>query len=313
MSTQHAADHPRPSTRARELVRGAYDLHVHTGPDLMPRSASDLDLAYRCRERGLAGFVIKSHYVPSAPRAALVRSLVPEVRVLGSIVLNAAVGGINSVAVEIAAREGARIVWMPTFDSANEMLGHASLPPGSKPPQWARLQQEMREQGVKNDPVRVLDEEHKVLPAVRDVLRSIAKHDLVLATGHLGRDEIFAVVEAARAEGVRHIIITHPEFPSQNLSAEDQSALARQGAFLERCFVTPYSGKISWERMFANIRAVGPEHSVLSTDLGQPDNPPIEDGLPLMVDRLLEGGFSEEEIVTMAVTNTIRLATGGEK
>jgi hypothetical protein len=312
MSAQHTSDHPRPSTRARELVRGAYDLHVHTGPDLMPRSASDLDLAYRCRERGLAGFVIKSHYVPSAPRAALVRSLVPEVRVLGSIVLNAAVGGINSVAVEIAAREGARIVWMPTFDSANEMLGHASLPAGSKPPQWARLQQEMREQGVKNDPVRVLDEEHKILPAVRDVLRSIAKHDLVLATGHLGRDEIFAVVEAARAEGVRQIVITHPEFPSQNLSAEDQVALARQGAFLERCFVTPYSGKISWERMFANIRAVGPEHSVLSTDLGQPDNPPIEDGLPLMVDRLLEGGFSEEEIITMAVTNTKLLATGGE-
>ncbi len=312
MSAQHAPDHPRPSTRARELVRGAYDLHVHTGPDLMPRSASDLDLAYRCRERGLAGFVIKSHYVPSAPRAALVRSLVPEVRVLGSIVLNAAVGGINSVAVEIAAREGARIVWMPTFDSVNEMLGHATHPAGSKPPQWARLQQEMREQGVKSDPVRVLDEEHKILPEVREVLRSVAKHDLVLATGHLGRDEIFAVVEAARAEGVRHIVITHPEFPSQNLSAEDQIALARQGAFLERCFVPVHTGKVSWERMFANIRAAGPEHSVLSTDLGQPDNPPIEDGLPLMVDRLLDGGFSEDEIITMAVTNTVQLATGGE-
>ncbi|HEY7417612.1 MAG TPA: DUF6282 family protein [Ktedonobacteraceae bacterium] len=313
MSARHISDHPRPSERARELVRGAYDLHVHTGPDLMPRSASDLDLAYRCGERGLAGFVIKSHYVPSAPRAALVRSLVPEVRVLGSIVLNAAVGGINSVAVEIAAREGARIVWMPTFDSANEMLGHASHPAGSKPPQWARLQQEMREQGVRNDPVRVLDEEHGVLPEVREVLSSIAKHDLVLATGHLGRDEIFTVVEAALAAGVRHIIITHPEFPSQSLSAEDQVALAQQGAFLERCFVTPYSGKISWERMFANIRAAGPEHSVLSTDLGQPDNPPIEDGLPLLVDHLLAGGFSEEEVVRMAVTNTVRLATGGEK
>src|SRR5215472_17825261 len=93
--------HAEPSAHARELVRGAFDLHVHTGPDLLPRSASDLDLAYRCRERGLAGFVIKSHYMPSAPRAALVRSLVPEVHVLGSITLNAAVGGMNTVAVEI--------------------------------------------------------------------------------------------------------------------------------------------------------------------------------------------------------------------
>src|ERR671923_2541390 len=98
MNAQRTSDHPQPSIRARDLVRGAYHLHVHTGPDLLPRSASDLDLAYRCRERGLVGFAIKSHYIPSAPRAALVRALVPEVHVLGSITLNAAVGGINTVA-----------------------------------------------------------------------------------------------------------------------------------------------------------------------------------------------------------------------
>lgn len=311
MSKERTPEHPRPSARARELVRGAYDLHVHTGPDLLPRSASDLELAARCRERGLAGFVIKSHYVPSAPRAALVRELMPDVHALGSIVLNAAVGGINTVAVEIAARAGARIVWMPTFDGANEMSGHGSLPPGVKQPQWARLQQELREQGIRSEPVAVIDEEGRVLPEVRSVLRTIARHQLVLATGHLGRDEIFAVVEAALAEGVQQIIITHPDYPSQDLSSEDQAALARRGAFLERCFAPSYSGKASWERLYAGIRATGPEHSFLSTDLGQPDNPPIEDGLPLLVDRLLAAGFADEEVITMAVTNTVRLARGG--
>jgi hypothetical protein len=313
MTTQRTSDHPQPSQRARDLVRGAYDLHVHTGPDLLPRSASDLDLAYRCREHGLAGFVIKSHYIPSAPRAALVRSLVPEVHALGSVVLNSAIGGINPVAVEISARAGARFAWMPTFDGANEMSGHASLPPGVKQPQWARLQQELREQGVRSGPVAVVDGEGRVLPEVQSVLRAVAKHQLVLATGHLGRDEIFAVVEAALAEGVQQIIITHPDYPSQNLSAEDQAALARKGAFLERCFAPSYTGKVSWERLFATIRATGPEHSFLATDLGQPDNPPIEDGLPLMVDQLLAAGFSEAEVITMTVTNTVRLATGGEK
>lgn len=310
MNAQRTPDHPQPSAKARDLVRGAYDLHVHTGPDLLPRSASDLDLAYRFRERGLAGFVIKSHYIPSAPRAALVRSLVPEVQVLGSVVLNSAVGGINTVAVEISARAGARIVWMPTFDGANEMSGHASHPPGVKQPQWARLQQELREQGVKSGPVAVVDADGRVLPEVKNVLRAIAKHHLVLATGHLSRDEIFAVVDAALSEGVPQIIVTHPDYPSQNLSAEDQAALARKGAFLERCFVPSYSGKVSWERLFANIRAAGPEHSFLATDLGQPDNPPIEDGLPLLVDHLLAAGFSEAEVITMAVTNTVKLATG---
>ncbi len=310
MNTQ---SHPRPSARARELVRGAYDLHVHTSPDIMPRSASDLELAHRFRQWGLAGFVIKSHYVPTAERAAQVRSLVPDIHVLGSITLNSAVGGMNILAVEIAAREGARIVWMPTVDAVNEMAEQFSLPPGAKRPQWARLQHELRNQGVKSEPVRVVDEERQVLPEVRSVLRSIATHDLVLATGHLDRDEIFAVLEAAFAEGVRQIIVTHPEYPAENLSAEDQAALAGRGAFLERCFTTPYTGKISWERMCANIRASGPEHSFLSTDLGQPTNPPIEDGLALMADQLLAAAFSEEEIYTMAVTNTVRLATGREK
>src|SRR5438132_12089268 len=136
MNTQ---SHPRPSVLARELVRGAYDLHVQTSPGIMPRSASDLELAHRCRQWGLAGFVIKSHYVPTAERAALVRSLVPDVDVLGALVLNCAVGGMNTMAVEIAARAGARIVWMPTVDAVNEMTERSSLPPGAKPPQSAPL------------------------------------------------------------------------------------------------------------------------------------------------------------------------------
>lgn len=303
-------NHPHPSARARELVRGAYDLHVHTGPDLLPRSATDLEFAHRCQQVGLAGFVIKSHYVPTAARAALVRMLVPDIQAIGSVVLNTSVGGMNVMAVEVAAREGARIVWMPTVDTIDEVAGHVDLPPGSKRPQWARLQQELREQGIESGPVRVLDEEQHVLPATRRVLHSIAAHHLVLATGHLNRNEIFAVVDAALEEGVHSIIITHPEYPVQNLSAEDQIALAQKGAFLERCFAPSFSGKVPWERMFANIRASGPEHSFLSTDLGQPDNPPIEDGLALMADRLLAAGFSEAEIRLMAVTNTVQLATG---
>ncbi|MBV9230441.1 MAG: cytosolic protein [Chloroflexi bacterium] len=300
----------QPSPRARDLVRGAYDLHVHTAPDLMPRAITDVELARRCEQWGQAGFVIKSHYVPTAERAALIRRLLPDSNVLGAITLNNPVGGMNVLAVEIAAREGARIVWLPTFDAVNEPAGRVPPAPGAKLPFWAKFQHELKAQGVESPPVHVVDEANNVLPQTRAVLQAIAKHHLVLATGHLGRDEIFAVVDAALQEGIQHIIITHPEFPSQNLSTEDQSALAERGAFLERCFTTPYSGKVSWERMFHNIRETGPEHSFLSTDLGQPDNPSPEDGLALMVDRLLEAGFSEEEIHTMVITNTRRMATG---
>jgi hypothetical protein len=65
---------------------------------------------------------------------------------------------------------------------------------------------------------------------------------------------------------------------------------------------------VAWERWLANIRAAGPEHSVLASDLGQVGNPPVEDGLALLADRLLAAGFSEDEVRLMAVSNTRRLA-----
>ena len=153
----------------------------------------------------------------------------------------------------------------------------------------------------------MLDDDGGLRPETRDVLATVAAHGLLLATGHLSRDEIVAVVDAAVEEGVDEIVITHPEFPSQNLSADEQT-LARKGALLERTFTTPHTGKVPWERWLGNIRAVGAEHSVLASDLGQVDNPPVEDGLALLADRLLDAGFGEDEVHTMAVTNTRRLA-----
>jgi len=302
--------YPPPSDRARRLLEGAYDLHVHSGPDTMRRIASDLEIAAAFQRHGLAGYLIKSHYTSTTGKAALAREAVPGVDVLGSITLNAAVGGMNAMAVEIAAREGARLVWFPTVDAVNEPAGREDPKPGAKLPFWAKLQQELRAEGVISDPVAVVDAGGSVLPAVRTVLRSIAKHDLILATGHLGRDEIFAVVDAAVEEGVRRIVVTHPEFPSQDLSADDQIALAAKGAYLERCFTTAHSGKVTWERMFENVRAAGVERSLLTTDLGQPDNPRVEDGLALMVDRFLAAGFGDDEVRLMATENSRMLARG---
>lgn len=305
-------DHPIPSERARRLLRGAYDLHVHINPDVIERRISDVALARRFAELGMAGFVLKSHYVPTAERAAVVRGVVPGVDVLGALVLNNPIGGLNAVAVEIAARQGARIVWMPTTDALNEEQEHAMRPAGAKLPLWARLQAELQERGIAPPPVRVVDADGAVLPETRAVLKVIAQHQLVLATGHLGRDEIFAVVDAAREAGVRQIVVTHPDYPTQNLSIADQRQLAERGALLERCVAPAYSGKVAWERLFAAIRATGPVHSVLSTDMGQPANPPVEDGLGIIADRLFAAGFGDEDVHTMAVANSVRLATGKE-
>jgi hypothetical protein len=300
--------HPTPSERARALVRGAVDYHVHVAPDFVARRIDDLELARRCLETGQAGFGLKSHYCATAERAKVVAAAVPGVVVLGTITLNRSVGGLNPLAVEVAARQGARIVWFPTVSAVNEQ--DEVLRPGAhaKVPVWVEFELSLRETGLASEPVPVVDERGALLPETLEVLDVVARNELVLCTGHLGRDEVFRLVEAAVERGIREIVVTHPEFPSQSISPDDQVELAELGALMERAFTTPYTGKVSWERVFEATRAVGPERTVWATDLGQTANPPVEDGLALMADRFLAAGFEEDEIRTMAVANTRRIA-----
>ena len=147
-----------------------------------------------------------------------------------------------------------------------------------------------------------------MLPETRDVLRVVARHGLVLATAHLARDDAFAVVEAAFEEGVAHVVVTHPEFTSQRFSVEDQVALVERGCLIERCLSTPLSGKSSFEHVFDGVRAVGLERNFFSSDFGHPHYPPVEDGLAMWADRLLDAGFGEDETREMIVAGLRRVA-----
>ena len=287
---------------------GAYDLHVHVAPDVPPRRIDDRMLVERFKEAGLGGFALKSHYTSTAERAQIVSALEPGVEAVGTLTLNRAVGGLNALAVEIAAREGARIIWMPTVDSRAETAGRTEPKPGDKVPQWARLQHDLRELGLGVEPVHATDPDGQLLPETRDVLRAIARHGLILASGHLDRDDTFAVVEGALEEGVEHVVITHPEFPCQDFSIEDQIALAERGCLLERCLTTPWSGKTTWEHVFEGVRAVGTERTLFSSDLGNPDYPAVEDGLAIWADRLLDAGFGENDVQRTIVVQSRRLA-----
>jgi hypothetical protein len=303
-----AARDRTPSDHGRMLVRGAVDYHVHVAPDFTSRRITDVDLARRCLQTGQAGFGLKSHYTSTAERAQVVAAAVPGVVVLGTITLNRSVGGLNPLAVEVAARQGARVVWFPTVSAVNEQ--HEVLESGRHEtvPVWVAFELSLREAGLMCDPVPVVDDRGRLLPEANEVLDVIARHGLVLCTGHLGRDEIFRLVETAAERGIRDIVVTHPEFPSQSIVPDDQIELAALGALMERAFTTPHTGKVAWERVFEATRAVGPECTVWATDLGQSSNPPVEDGLALMADAFLADGFTDDEIRTMAVANTRRVA-----
>jgi hypothetical protein len=294
------------SSQAWESIHGAYDLQVHVAPDIIARRIDDLGLAAEFLERGLKGFVLKSHYMSTAERAKVVTAAVPGIRAYGAITLNHSVGGLNPVAVDIAGRSGAKIVWFPTVDAENETAG---LPTGDnkKLPFWAEIQREISAMGISPPRMTVLDGGSQISQAARSCIELIAKHDMVLATGHLGRHEIFPLVKTAREMKVRKVLVTHAEFPSQNLTAEEQVQLAEAGAYIEHCFTTMHTGKATWAGVIDAIHAVGPERCLLSTDLGQTINPPVAEGFALFAQTLLDGGFPVKDIQRMAVTNSAAL------
>src|SRR6266853_3543671 len=176
MSTTDAKITEAISDRAWEAIHGGYDLQVHVAPDVIERRTDDVDLAKDFLSHGLKGFVLKSHYIPTAERAKVVCRAVPGIQAYGAITLNHSLGGLNPVAVELAGRSGTKIVWMPTVDAANETAGR---PDGTKKhlPFWAKIQLELAATGISPPPITVTDEAGNLTAQARTCLELISKHD----------------------------------------------------------------------------------------------------------------------------------------
>jgi hypothetical protein len=284
------------------IISGAYDLHVHAGPDLMPRKADDMEIAQIICKSGMAGFVAKSHYFCTAERAKIANKLYPGCRTIGSLTLNAAVGGINPSAVEMAGRAGAKIVFFPTADSKHEReyvfsTGYEAIP------YWAHILNELKDQGILLPPVDFF-QDGKLLPCVYDVLDAIARHKMILATSHISHEECFALVKAAKERKVDRIIITHVDFPSTFYTAEEQKELAKSGAYMEHCFTTWKTNKVEFAVAAGQIKALGAGQVVISSDVGQTKNVFPDEALRTYAERLIkEAGMPETDVRKMLVTN----------
>ena len=249
-------------------LAGVIDLHIHTAPDVRPRGVTDLEAAQQARNAGMRGILIKSHVTCTADRAQIAEGQVDGVRVFGGLVLNEQVGGLNPAAVESALALGASIVWLPTF--------------GGQP----------------RTGVTVLGEDGQLRPVVRDVIALVRDADRTLATGHIGFQESLAVVTAAREMGLFSVLITHPEWYGVDLNTEQLQALAGDRVFFEHCYLNGRD-RAGLERIAAQIRAVGSESTVLTTDLGQTGNPSPVKGMRAYIADLLGVGFTPTEVGRM--------------
>ena len=282
----------------RQLLEGAVDTHVHTAPDVNPRKLNDLEAAQAARAAGMAGLVLKNHFLPTPLRARLAESQVPGVRVLGGVVLNHPVGGMKPWAVEATAAAGGTVVWMPTIQSANQIAYNAE--PGENPLHPLRFDKQGWPAAV-----QVFDQHGQPTAATLAVLEVIRDRNLVLATGHLSAVEVERLVTRAHAMGLRRMVATHPDAPLIALPLELQRRLAGRGMLFERTFNwlrPPYSA-LTAPQQAEIIRAVGVASTIMATDFGQPFNLPPVEGLETYAREMLEQGFSAAEIRRMLSDN----------
>jgi hypothetical protein len=209
-------------------------------------------------------------------RAWISRQLVPEVAVFGGITLNPPVGGLNRFAVESAIRLGAKIVWLPTLFSSRH------------------LAMEGKSGGIET----VLG--NKVVPEMVDILKVIAEQNVILSTGHLSSHEVAVVVEEAVKQGVRKIVVTHPEHAVVQMTIiQQKQLLAAYPIIFERCYAQPAGGgryKLNFADNLQAIQEVGYTSTVISTDCGQIENPPWSEAISQYIDYLTDHGVAQHEI-----------------
>lgn len=268
------------------MLKGVYDLHIHTSPDVVPRKCGDIELGRRLTAAGMAGCAIKSHYFDTAARAALLQEQFPHLHIAGGVTLNRSVGGVNPDAVERSAQAGGKLVWFPTLE--------------------ARAYKQFHGEKELDRYLTVLDEDGNLIPQAVEVLKTAARNGQTVGTGHLSAREGMALAAEAARLGCR-MVLTHADNPADQYTVQQQVEAVRQGAFVEHCFFTTYFDRTPIEEIAAQIRAVGCDRVILTTDFGQPKSPYSDEGMLQYISMLSELGFTRDELYQMTAENPKRL------
>lgn len=106
---------------AAEILHGACDMHVHSGPALVARGIDHVEAVRVCAEAGMRALVIKDQHVPSGNIAQIIQKyfVKPEenFNVYGGLILGNTQGGLNPAVVEAAIGYDTKVIWMPVLSS----------------------------------------------------------------------------------------------------------------------------------------------------------------------------------------------------
>ena len=274
-----------------ELLKGVYDLHVHTAPSVHARYLDDIELLILLEKAGMGGATIKSHYECTASRAMIANKYFKtQAKLYGCLALNASVGGWNPSAVDFALQMGTKNIFAPTNHAKSFMERSKS--------------EEAKYRIRSKEPLTLLDENGAIRPEVYEILDLVKQYDAIMQTGHLSETEGAILAKEALSRGIK-TVITHPDSPSTRYPLPLQLELARAGAFIDISYRSVMMDRIGIEELTAHVKELSPERCIVTTDLGQKSAgfSPVE-GFGRMFTLLLEHGISEKDIRVMAADNT---------
>ncbi|TPW78250.1 DUF6282 family protein [Schumannella sp. 10F1B-5-1] len=279
-----------------DILWGSVDLHVHSGPSPFPRRFSHVEAARDAERLGMRAILIKSHHHNTVMDLLAMQPQFEGIgtKAFGGIALNNQVGGINPYAVEMSLRMGGKAVWLPTFSSAQHIAAH---PEGGGFP-TASVE-------LSNTEVSVHGADGALLPEMTRVVDLVAESGALLSGGHLDGPTIEEAFTLAKERGVERMIVAHPNFVIDADYAQAQR-LVDLGAYVEH-EVSMYDpeGTKKWDPkiLLDWIETIGPEHTTLASDLGQPNRPLPVDAFIRVGEILLDLGVSERDLQRMTRDN----------
>lgn len=284
-----------------QIIKSSIDLHYHIGPEIIPRKFDNLLELDNCEKNNITGIALKNHFYPTAPFINQYKTKT-NLDYIGSLVLNNFVGGLNSEAIYASSLISDKpiIVWFPTVNAENFLNNSVS----EIPSEWVNKKNFITRNTSKIKPVRLTYNE------VIDVLQTIKKTKSILATGHISAKESIKLVNKALNIGVKKVIITHPIYQKINMSIDDQIYLAKKGCYIESCYSMYSIDKIPIDKIAYQIKKVGPDQIILSSDVGQKFSSLSSQALFYFAKLLLKEGISMDMLYRMLVTNTNKIVLG---
>jgi hypothetical protein len=282
------------------LMQGAVDLHVHSGPSTMARQVDHFEAVEQAAAAGMRGIMFKDHHYSVAPFIPIMDRVLGHLNVamFGGLVLNNSTGGLNPFVVDAQLKQGAKLIWMPTAQSANHIRSSHRK---------SRLASNVQ---LKPSPgITVVDAYGELLDEVKQILDSIAEFNAILSSGHLHVWEIWKLFEEAKKRGVKRLLVNHPMY-GLHFTYEDITELAQFGALIEQSaclYVDSRFNVFSPQELKEHILAAGVEHSSIGSDLGQVDNPTPVEGMRQAIKLCLALGFTEAEVRLMVRDNPSKL------